>query len=185
MATCWGGKASRILTPYALELTKAMDLLEADPRTVFLGQAVKYPGTSMSTTLGNVPDDRKIEMPVCEETQMGLSIGLALAGLIPVTLFTRWNFLLLAANQIVNHLDKFPMISDYRPKVIIRTGIGSIDPMHPGFQHVGDFTGPFRWMCQTVKFVSLQDPEDIVPAYQAAIEHDGSTVLVELSDKFN
>ena len=40
---------------YSEELTKAMDFLGKDPRTLFLGQAVEYPGTAMSNTLKNIP----------------------------------------------------------------------------------------------------------------------------------
>ena len=37
---------------------------------------------------------------------MGMSIGLALNGYIPITCFPRFDFLILAFNQLVNHLDK-------------------------------------------------------------------------------
>ena len=40
---------------YAEQLTKAMDLLSKDPKTVFLGQAVEYPGTAMTGILKNIP----------------------------------------------------------------------------------------------------------------------------------
>jgi pyruvate/2-oxoglutarate/acetoin dehydrogenase E1 component len=169
---------------YRQALTSAMTLLSKDPRVVFLGQAVKYPGTAMSTTLSGVPDDRKIELPVAEEMQMGQSIGLALQGFIPVSIYPRWNFLLLAANQLVNHLDKLPLMG-YRPKVIVRTSIGSESPMHPGPQHVGDFTDAFRAMCGTVRFVRLWAAEDVVPAYEDALKRDGSTVLVEFGDLYD
>lgn len=167
------------MTDYAGELTAAMDLLAADPRTIFLGQAVAYPGTAQSGTLKNVPDVQKVELPVAEEMQMGLSIGLALAGYIPVTCYPRWNFLLLAANQIINHLDKLPLISGYRPKVIVRVGVGADKPMHPGEQHLGDFTLPFKAMCQTVTFVKLRHRLEVVPEYRDALRREGSTVLVE------
>ena len=36
---------------YADELTKAMDFLAKDPKTIFLGQAVEYPGTAMTLSL--------------------------------------------------------------------------------------------------------------------------------------
>ena len=39
---------------YAKELTKAMDLLSKNKRTLFIGQAVAYPGTAMTNTLKNV-----------------------------------------------------------------------------------------------------------------------------------
>jgi pyruvate/2-oxoglutarate/acetoin dehydrogenase E1 component len=120
---------------------------------------------------------------------MGMANGLALAGLVPVSVFPRWNFLLLAVNQVVNHLDKFPLMSNggYRPKVIIRTGIGSVRPLHPQFQHVGDFTDAFRLMCQNIEVIRLEEPQDILPAYQRALEReDGkSTIVVEYGDYYS
>lgn len=90
---------------------------------------------------------------------------------------------------MVNHLDKFPLMSNggYRPKVIIRTGIGSVRPLHPQFQHVGDFTDAFRLMCQNIEVIRLDEPQDIFPAYQRALEReDGkSTIVVEYGDYYN
>lgn len=83
-----------------------MEFLAEDPRVLFLGQSVKYSGNSIYNTLKTIPDDRKIETPVFEEVQMGLSTGLALEGFVPVTCYPRFDFLLLAVNQLVNHLDK-------------------------------------------------------------------------------
>lgn len=171
---------------YAGELTRAMALLARDPRTVFLGQAVAVPGTAMTGTLAEVPRDRLIELPVAEEMQMGMTAGLALAGFVPVSLFPRWNFLLCAVNQLVNHLDKIPQMSDggYPVKAIIRTGIGSERPLHPQSQHVGDFTEAVRGMCTTIDVVRLEEPDDIVPAFAHALaRQDGrSTILVEYGD---
>ena len=166
-----------------------MEWLARDPRVMFLGQAVACPGTAMSNTLKNVAQDRLLELPVTEELQMGMSSGLALAGHVPVSIFPRWNFLLLAVNQVVNHLDKFPLMSNngYRPKVIIRTGIGSVRPLHPQHQHIGDFTEAFRLMCRNIEVIRLEEPRDIFPAYQKALEReDGkSTIVVEYGDYYN
>lgn len=170
---------------YALEMGRAMRMLAENEKVVLLGQSVVYPGTSMSGTLEGISEDRRIEMPVAEEMQMGISIGMSLAGLIPVSIFTRWNFLLVAANQLVNHLDKIPLYSDYRPKVIIRTGIGSEHPMHPGLQHTGNMTEAFNLLCSTINFVTLNETKDIYPSYVEALASEGSTVLVEISDKYN
>jgi pyruvate/2-oxoglutarate/acetoin dehydrogenase E1 component len=174
---------------YFDELCRAMDLLARDPRVVFLGQAVACPGTAMSNTLKSIPRERLLELPVAEEMQMGMANGLALAGQVPVSIFPRWNFLLLAVNQVVNHLDKFPLMSNnrYRPKVIIRTGIGSERPLHPQHQHIGDFTEAFRLMCRHIEVIRLEEPTDIVPAYQKALEReDGkSTIVVEYGDYYN
>ena len=166
-----------------------MDFLARDPRTMFLGQAVACPGTAMTTTLKNVPKDRLLELPVTEELQMGMSTGLALAGVVPVSLYPRWNFLLCAVNQVVSHLDKLSAMSNggYQPKVIIRTGIGSERPLHPQFQHVGDFTDAFRLMCKNIEIIRLDEPGQIFPAYQKALEReDGkSTIIVEYGDYYS
>ncbi len=168
---------------YREELCRAMTLLGQHPRTLFLGQAVAYPGTSMSGTLAAVPPEKLIELPVMEESQLGMSIGLAVAGFVPITIYPRWNFLLLAANQIVNHLDKLPIISNggYTPKVIIRVGIAADTPLNPQAQHLGDFTAAFKSMCHTVEVIRLDRPGDIVPAYEHALARDDgrSTMLVE------
>lgn len=174
---------------YRDELQRAMALLASDPRTIFLGQAVAVPGTAMTTTLPDVPKDRLLELPVAEEMQMGMTLGLALGGFIPVSIFPRWNFLLCAMNQLVNHVDKLSMMSPggYKAKAIIRTGIGSIRPLHPQHQHTGDFTDAVRMMCATLEVIRLEEPKDIVSAYEWALcREDGrSTLLVEYGDYYN
>jgi pyruvate/2-oxoglutarate/acetoin dehydrogenase E1 component len=174
---------------YADALKEAMNMLAENPQVIFLGQAVACPGTAMSNTLVDVPADRRIELPVDEEMQMGMTNGLALAGKIPVSIFPRWNFLLLAINQIVNHLDKFSVMSNggFRPKVIIRTGIGAERPLHPQHQHVGDYTDALRSMCTTIEVIRLEEPEQVVPAYRRGLERqDGrSTLIVEYGDFYN
>ena len=174
---------------YADELTKAMDFLAKNPKTIFLGQAVEYPGTAMTNTLKNVPKNKLIEIPVAEEMQLGISNGLALNNYIPISIFPRWNFLLLATNQLINHLDKFEVMSQglFKTKVIIRTSIGSQRPLHPQHQHVGDFTEAFKKVLSTVDIIRLEEPKDVIPAYEKALERDDgkSTILVEYGDYYN
>lgn len=166
-----------------------MDFLAQDPRTVFLGQAVAVPGTAMTNTLKGVPPSRLIELPVAEEMQMGMTIGMALNGQVPVSIFPRWNFLLSATSQLVNHLDKIHVMSSggFKTKVIVRTSIGAQRPMHPQHQHVGDFTEAMRAMFTTIDVVRLEEPEDIFPAYERALTRDDgrSTILVEYGDFYS
>jgi len=173
---------------YQEELTRAMTYLGQDYRTLFLGQAVAYPGTAMTGTLSEVPKNKLIEFPVAEEMQLGASIGLALGGYVPVTIYPRWNFLLLAVNQLVGHLDKLKAMSQggYTPKVIIRTGIGSQRPLHPQHQHVGDYTDAFQLMLTNIEVIRLDEPEQIFPAYEKALtREDGkSTIIVEWGDYY-
>lgn len=164
---------------YFSELCVAMDMLAQHPRAIFMGQAVAYEGTAMRKTLLNVPQEKLLELPVAEDMQMGLAIGASLNGDLPICIYPRWNFLLLATSQLVLHLDKLPLYSGYRPKVIIRTAVASPEPLNPGPQHLGDFSAAFRSMLQTVEVVELRDVSSIVPEYKEAMERKGSTILVE------
>ena len=104
-----------------------MNYLSKNPKTIFLGQSVSYPGNSMYNTLVEVLEKKKMRLPVFEDVQMGLSIGfVALRGYIPISCF-RFDFLILAFNQLVNHLDKIRQMSrnEMKPQVIIRTAIGA------------------------------------------------------------
>lgn len=174
---------------YFDELKRSMEWLAERPDTMFLGQAVEFAGTAMTNTLADVSRDKLLEMPVTEEMQMGITIGMAVNGTVPVSIYPRWNFLLLATNQLVNHLDKLPLYShgEYRPRVIIRTSIGSQRPINPQIQHTGDFTDGFRLMLENIEVIRLDEPEEIFPAYKKAYEReDGkSTIIVEYGDYFN
>ena len=174
---------------YMDELTRSMEYLGKFDNTIFIGQSVEVAGTAMRNTLLDIDDNKLVEMPVDEDFQMGLATGMALTGLIPISIFPRWNFLLLATNQIVNHLDKLKEITQNKNpgKVIIRTGIGSVIPLHPGPQHTGDFTAAFKLMCPNLNIVRLDKTSMIFDEYQKAYERsDGiSSLLIEWSDKYN
>ncbi len=164
-----------------------MTWLGQQPDTLFLGQSVAYPGTVIFNTLEDVPMEKRIELPVAENMQLGMCTGLALNGFVPVSSFPRWPFLLDATPQLVNHLDKLPIYSrgGYRPKVIIRVGVPTPKPLHPGAQHLGNYSDPFRQMLKTVRVVELERAEDIFPEYRDAYERtDGrSTILVEFTGR--
>ena len=164
-----------------------MNYLAKDERTIFLGQAVAVPGTGMSNTLKDVSKDKLIELPVAEEMQMGMALGMALHGRVPISIYPRWNFLLCAVSQLISHVDKLPLMSKYKANVIIRTSIGSERPLNPQCQHTGDFTDAFRMMCKTVEVIRLDEPENIFPAYEKALLRDDnrSTILVEWGDYYN
>ena len=171
------------------ELKRSMNYLAENNKTVFIGQAVEVPGTAMSLTLKDISKNKLIELPVTEEMQMGITIGLALNGTIPISIYPRWNFLILALNQLVNHLDKINIMSNdgFKVKTIIRTGIGSQKPLNPQHQHIGDFTEAVKKMCSTIDIIKLDKTDDIFPSYEKALNRkDGrSTLLVEFGDHYN
>jgi len=175
---------------YFEEIVRSMDWLASKEDTFFLGQTVVYPGTAMSNTVKQIPEEKRFEMPVCEDFQVGLSIGMAMNGTVPISIFPRWNFLLVGTSQIVSHLDKLKAMlpkNHKLPKVIIRTGIGSESPLYPGPQHIGDFTNAFRIMCPDVDIVRLDYSEMIFPTYEKAyLREDGkSTIVVEWADAYD
>lgn len=169
---------------YFDELCRAMTMLAKERRAVFMGQAVEYPGTAMFRTLRDVPIDKRVELPVAEDMQAGMATGAALNGDLPICIYPRWDFMLLAASQIVLHLDRLPLMSGYRPRVIIRTAAPSKAPLDPGPQHTGDHTSAFRLMLQTINVVRLITASEIVPAYERAVRAQGSTILVETSGAY-
>lgn len=165
-----------------------MNFLSKNPKTVFLGQAVSYPGTAISNTLIDIPKIKKIELPVSEEMQMGMTIGFLLDKMIPISIYPRMNFLLLSINQLVNHLDKIKeMLGKNVSKAIIRTSIGSEKPLHPQCQHIGDFSKELKSMCRNINVVKLHEAKDIFPEYKKAITRNDnvSSILIEYGDFYN
>ena len=143
----------------------------------------------MFNTVKDINTNKRLELPVFEDTQMGMSIGMALTGKRIISIFPRWNFLLCATNQLVSHLDKLPIITDgtVTPSVIIRTSVGSERPLFPGHQHIGNMSEAFRQILSSVEIIELEEPEDIFKSYKKAYERkDGkSTLLVEFGDFYN
>ena len=165
-----------------------MDFLGKKEDTIFIGQAVEVPGT-VDESVAAAMDTNGDGHISAEEMQMGMSLGLAMDGNVPISIFPRWNFLLCGINQLVNHIDKFKSMAGnkFKPKIIIRTSVGSQRPLHPQFQHVGDFSSAIQKMCTTIEVVKLIKPDDIFSSYRKAYERkDGkNTIIVEYGDYYS
>jgi pyruvate/2-oxoglutarate/acetoin dehydrogenase E1 component len=174
----------RIMT-YKDELITAMGELAQEPNVIFLGQEIST--NQFYRTMGEVSKDKMIEFPIAEDMQMGVSIGLALQGFLPVCMYTRMDFFLLAMNQLVNHLDKVQLMSknQFNPKIIIRVAIGETFPMHPGPQHTQDFTDILNLTLKNVKVVDLKFNSSIRVEYYKARIRDYSTILIEHRNNYN
>ena len=173
---------------YKDELIRAMKWLGEQEDTVFLGQACKVSGHAISSTLVNVPEDKRIELPVFEETQLGISTGMALEGYVPITMYPRFDFFILACNQLVNHLDKIRDMSrgDMQPRVIIRVAVGAKTPLDAGPQHTQNHTEALRKMLTDVNVVELTEPEQVFSAFQDAYTRPDkrSTLIVEYGEYY-
>lgn len=171
---------------YQDEITKAMKMLSDNKRTIFLGQCVSYAGCTFGS-LSDIPIEKKIELPIMEDTQMGMSIGLALEGYIPVTIYLRMDFLILAMNQIVNHLDKIELMShgQFKPKVIIRAIVGNKTVLDAGPQHSQDHTDLFRKCLTNINVIKLLNKDKIIWNYRKALESDKSSLMIELRELYD
>jgi len=171
---------------YRQEIIKAMQMLAEDERVVCIGQNVIYSGAiDINKTVECFPDNRKIEVPIFENTHIGICTGLSLCGFIPLCIIPRMDFLIIAADQLVNHLDKIELISSgrFKPKVVIRTSIGAKYPLDAGPQHTQDHTEALKLLLTNIDMIKLEKVEDIVPAYQRALESERSTILIELGER--
>lgn len=171
-------------SPYKDALSQVMENVASIENSIFIGQQIVYAGNPMSTTLGGVPKDKMIELPVMEETQMGMTLGLAMTGKLVVSFYPRWDFIILASNQLVNHIDKFKHMTGKDVHIIIRLGKGSDKPLDPGHQHKGNYFAEYQKMCPNIKFHDLLTVENIIPSYQTAIENPGIHVLVEYPELY-
>lgn len=170
---------------YKQSLHNAMLMLAEDNKALFIGQAVAYPGTGMTSTFEGINREQLVEMPVAEDLQLGVCVGLSLSGFVPVSIFPRINFMMLAMNQLVLHLDALPRYSDYRPKVIMRTAVACDKPLNPGHQHLGDYSFVIRDMLKTVNVVRLMSVDMVMPAYKEALASEKSTLLVEFAELYD
>ncbi len=179
---------------YKKEIIRSMDWLSEKDNTVFLGQAVNYSGNAMFNTTKEISLDKKIELPVFEDVQMGMSLGMAYEGAVPITSYPRFDFLICAVNQLVNHVDKMSIISEgqYQPRIIIRTSIGSRIPLDAGEQHTQDHTQAFKNLLKRVHVVVLDEWHDVFPAFKHAYEREPVskydslvTLMIEWGDHYN
>lgn len=173
---------------YKEELQKAMGWLSQQPNTVFMGQAIGFQGHAMSGTMDLVPQEKRIELPVFEELQMGMATGMALEGFIPITCYPRFDFFILAMNQLVNHLDKMRDMSknEKTPRVIIRVSVGSKNPIDAGPQHTQNHIEALKLMLTEVEVIDLKEPEQIMDEFVNAYARKDkkSTLLIEYGEYY-
>ena len=170
---------------YKNELAAAMTELALEERSRFIGYGLSKGRAAGS--LAGVRDSQIIETPVAENLMAGIAIGQSLAGNLPVLYFERFDFVLNAADAIVNHLSAARHISrgEFKPAAIIRCVVGNRDkPLFTGRTHTQDFTVAFLSMCD-FPVVTLTDKERIAEEFREARKHqlEGfSTLLVEYKD---
>ena len=80
--------------------------MERDPRVFLIGQGITSPWYVGTTTVGLIDrfgPQRVIDTPVSENGITGVAVGAALAGMRPILMHPRMDFMYYAMDQIANH----------------------------------------------------------------------------------
>lgn len=123
------GKKLRGLT-YREAIREALMLtMKRDSSVFIMGEGVDDPSGIFGTTTGLnriFGSDRVFDTPIAENTMTGIALGAAISGMKPVIIHMRMDFLLLAMDQIVNHISKWSYMFGGKLKVplVIRSIIG-------------------------------------------------------------
>ena len=171
----------RILT-YAEALREATEQEMAhDASVIVLGLAVDDPKPIYGTTRGlaaKFGPDRVFNTPLSEEAMTGVAIGAAMAGLRPVHVHIRMDFVLIAMNQIVNIAAKSRYMYGGAVSVplVIRSIIGK--SWGQGAQHSQGLYSLFMHV-PGLKVVAPSTPYDAKGTLIQSIRDDNPVMFVE------
>ena len=171
----------RILT-YAEALREATEQEMAhDPSVIVLGLAVDDPKPIYGTTRGlaaKFGPDRVFNTPLSEEAMTGVAIGAAMAGLRPIHVHIRMDFVLIAMNQIVNIAAKSRYMYGGAVSVplVIRSIIGK--SWGQGAQHSQGLYSLFMHV-PGLKVVAPSTPYDAKGTLIQSIRDDNPVMFVE------
>ena len=117
---------------------------------------------------------------------MGMSLGMALNGMFPISCYPRFDFLLLAMNQLVNHADKIDYITkgQFSPGLIVRVLVGAKAPINGGAQHTQNYVKELKKIFKSIKVYDLTDEKKIFNSYKEAYNNKKINLIVEYSEKY-
>jgi pyruvate/2-oxoglutarate/acetoin dehydrogenase E1 component len=167
---------------YAQAVREATDQeLSRDPSVVLFGLDVDDPRGIQGTTLGLVEKygpERVFGTPLSEDAMTGTAIGMALAGLRPIHVHIRMDFLMLAMNQLVNVAAKSRYMygGQAHLPLVVRAMIGK--SWGQGAQHSQGLHSFFMHV-PGIKVVAPATPYDAKGCLIAAVRDDNPVLYVE------
>jgi acetoin:2,6-dichlorophenolindophenol oxidoreductase subunit beta len=171
----------RLLT-YAAAIREAhAQLLARDPRVFLIGQGVWspwYAGGSLDQLDRDFGPERILDSPVSENAVTGMGVGAALAGMRPIVFHPRMDFLLLAADPIINQAANWSYLFNGRISVplVIRAvinrggeqGAQHSQALHSLFMHIPG-----------LKVVMPSTPADAKGLLIAAVEDPNPVLYID------
>jgi len=150
---------------------------------VFIGYNVKN-GNAMGS-LTKINEEQKIETPVAENLMVGLAIGMSFENYRPVVYFERHDFMLVAADAIINHVNHIERIShgEYKCPVIFKTVVADTGPFYSGPTHSQNFTEGFKKMVSFPIYIP-ENGQEVLNCYKKAIYSSRPSMIVEMKSKF-
>ncbi len=155
--------------------------MERDPRVVLFGEDVAGAGGTFLATRGLLErfgPDRVRDTPISESALVGMAVGAAMTGLRPIVEIMFFDFLTLAADQLVNHAAKVASVSagEFSVPMVMRTISGA--GRSGGPQHAQSLES---WVAHIpgLKIVMPSNPADMKGLLTAAIRDADPVVVVE------
>ena len=151
--------------------------------TIFIGSNVAK-GDAMGT-LKEVLAEQKLETPVAENLMSGLAIGMSFEEFLPVLYFERHDFMMVAMDAIVNHIDKIERIShgEFKVPVIIRAVTADGGPFYSGITHSQDFTEVLK-AAVTFPVYDPKSGKEILEAFRNARDSKRPAIIVERKSRY-
>lgn len=167
-------------------ITERCTAYAKDASVRFIGYNTVY-GSRMYGTLNHVEPTQCIESPIAENLMVGMAVGMAIDGLLPVVCFERHDFALLGLDALVNHVDKLPLMSGNKFKlpVIIRCIVGGRTPIDPGPMHRQDYTRALQCMLRFTPVRSFSTKYGLDAAWnEVGKTQSGAVVIIEHKDDY-
>jgi pyruvate/2-oxoglutarate/acetoin dehydrogenase E1 component len=156
--------------------------MERDPSVFCIGEDIGIPGGfggAFTVTLGLEKQfpDRMVDTPISEAAIFGMACGAALMGLRPIADVQYGDFLLCAADQIIDQIAKLRYMSGGKLKVplVIRAPVGVTGR---GAQHAQSLETYFL-SCPGIKIVAPATAYDAMGLLRSAVRDEDPVLMFE------
>ena len=174
-------ESSRILSYVQALNEAATQEMEVDPDVFMMGLGVDDHRGIMGSTVGMAERfgrERVMDTPISEDAMTGVAIGAAMAGMRPLHIHIRMDFLLLCMNQLVNMAAKahYMFAGQVRVPLVVRCMIGR--SWGQGAQHSQGLHAMFAHV-PGLKVVAPSNAYDAKGCLIQAIRDDNPVIFME------